>query len=48
MPTEVAGTKVIAIDYPDKPDQLHLFMPALGRVNTLNSSAKNVPLWDQI
>lgn len=39
-PTDVAGTKIIAIDYPDKPDQLHLFMPALGRVNTLNASSK--------
>lgn len=39
-PTEVAGTKIIAIDFPEKPDLLHLFMPALGRVNTLNASGK--------
>ena len=30
MPTEVAGTKVIAIDYPDKPDQPSVYA-ALGR-----------------
>ena len=40
QPTEVAGTKIIAINFPEKPDQLHLFMPALGRVNTLSSKAR--------
>ena len=40
QPREVAGTKVIAIDFSEKPDQLHLFMPTLGRINTLSTKAK--------
>ena len=39
-PKATARTAVIVIDYPDKEDIMYLFMPALGRVNTLSSKAR--------